>query len=93
MIVRKQGDWLAAPVGDEVLMMSADHGTYVGLNAVGARIWELLDEVAEVDDLCVRLCDEFAVTPEVCAREVAAFLEALAAQGAIARESPGALPR
>ena len=83
MIVRKQGDWLAAPVGDEVLMMSAEHGTYVGLNAVGARIWALLDEVADSEALCARLCDEFAVSPELCAREVATFLQALAAQGAI----------
>lgn len=86
MIVRKQGDWLAAPVGDEVLMMSAEHGTYVGLNAVGARIWALLDEVTDSEALCARLCDEFAVSPELCAREVATFLHALAAQGAITVE-------
>ncbi len=87
MIVRKQGDWLAAPVGDEVLMMSAEHGTYVGLNAVGARIWTLLDEISDTDTLCDRLCAEFAVAHDVCVREVAAFLDALAAQGAIVHET------
>ncbi|SFO48429.1 PqqD family protein [Sphingomonas sp. OK281] len=89
MIVRKQGDWLTASVGDEVLMMSADHGTYVGLNAVGARIWTLLDEIDDREDLCARLCEEFTVTPEVCAREVTMFLDALAAQGAIISEPSG----
>ncbi|TCM07486.1 PqqD family protein [Sphingomonas sp. PP-CC-3G-468] len=89
MIVRKRGDWLAAQVGDEVLMMSAEHGTYVGLNAVGARIWTLLDEIDDREDLCARLCQEFAVTAEVCAREVTTFLDALAAQGAITSEPHG----
>lgn len=88
MIVRKQGDWLAAPVGDEVLMMSAEHGTYVGLNAVGARIWELLDETDDRDTLCARLCDEFAVAPDLCRREVGVFLQALAAEGAIVCDPP-----
>ena len=28
MMVRKQGDWLAAKVGDELVMMSAEKGNF-----------------------------------------------------------------
>ncbi len=47
MMVRKQGDWLAAKVGDELVMMSAEKGNYIGLSEVGARIWELIETPQE----------------------------------------------
>ena len=46
MMVRKQGDWLSAKVGDELVMMSAEKGNYIGLSEVGARIWELIEDAA-----------------------------------------------
>jgi hypothetical protein len=52
MMVRRQSDWLTAKVGDELVMMSAENGTYVGLTEVGAYIWELLETPQEVDALC-----------------------------------------
>ena len=70
MMVRRQGDWLAAKVGDELVMMSAENGNYVGLSEVGARIWELIETPQAVDQLCARLQNEFDVTPAVCRAEV-----------------------
>ncbi len=83
MLVRRQGDWLSAQVGDEIVMMSAEKGNYIGLNAVGARIWELISSPTPVDEICVRLLEEFDVAPDVCRTEVAAFLDELKARGAI----------
>ena len=40
MAIRKSGDWLCARVGDEVMMMSASQGSYIGLDTTGARIWD-----------------------------------------------------
>ena len=61
MMVRKQGDWLAAKVGDELVMMSAEKGNYIGLSEVGARIWELIETPQDVDAVCAQLQDEFEV--------------------------------
>ncbi len=91
MMVRKQGDWLAAKVGDELVMMSAEKGNYIGLSEVGARIWELIDTPKDVDTLCAELQGEYDVEPEVCRNEVETFLNELAAHGAIAL-APSALP-
>ncbi len=88
MIVRKHGDWLAARVGDELVMMSATKGSYLGLSAVGARIWELLDVPRTIDDLCRQLVEEFDVGPDVCAAEVETFLRELEQHGAIALDRP-----
>jgi hypothetical protein len=90
MIVRKQGDWLAAKVGDELVMMSAARGNYLGLSAVGARIWELADAPVTVGDLCAQLVAEFEVAPDVCRAEVERFLQELAENGAIALDRPAA---
>jgi hypothetical protein len=90
MLIRKQGDWLAAKVGDELVMMSAEKGDYIGLSAVGARIWELIETPQDVDAVCTRLQDEFEVTPEVCRAEVETFLNELVKHGAIALDPPPA---
>jgi Coenzyme PQQ synthesis protein D (PqqD) len=91
MMVRKQGDWLAAKVGDELVMMSAEKGNYIGLSEVGARIWELIETPQEVGAVCTKLQDEFEVTPDVCRSEVETFLKELVKHGAIALDpSPAA---
>ncbi len=82
--MHKQEDWLAAKVGDEILMMSAAQGLYLGLNAVGARIWELIDSHATPDTICAQLTAEFEVTPELCRADVDAFLADLTKHRAIA---------
>ena len=88
MMVRKQGDWLAAKVGDELVMMSAAKGNYLGLSTVGARIWELVDVPRTFGDICARLIAEFDVAPDVCRAEVERFLEDLERNGAIALDRP-----
>jgi len=90
MIIRKQGDWLAAKVGNELVMMSAEKGNYIGLTEVGARIWELIATPQEVDAVCARLIGEFEVAPEVCRAEVETFLNELVKHGAIALDPPPA---
>jgi len=89
-MIRRQGDWLAAKVGDELVMMSAAKGNYVGLSEVGARIWELIETPRSLDDVCARLQDEYEVTPQMCRDEVAAFLEELMNHGAVALDPPPA---
>ena len=85
MTIRKSSDWLCARAGDEVMMMNAAAGTYLGLNAMGARIWDLLDTVPDEAALCDALCAEFAVEPDTCRAEVDSFLAELDRHRAIER--------
>ncbi len=88
MLIRKRGDWLAAKVGDELVMMSAEKGNYIGLSEVGARIWELIESPQDLDAVCAKLENEFEVTPEVCRAEVETFLSELVSHGAITLDPP-----
>jgi Coenzyme PQQ synthesis protein D (PqqD) len=90
MIIQRQGDWLSAKVGEELVMMSAGSGTYLGLTEVGARIWELIETPQEMDALCSKLQEEFDVSTEACRTDVEAFLNDLVKHGAIALDPPAA---
>lgn len=90
MMVRKQGDWLAAKVGDELVMMSAEKGNYIGMSEVGARIWELIETPQEVEVVCARLQQEYEVAPDTCRSEVESFLNELVKHGAVAFDPPSA---
>lgn len=90
MIVRRHGDWLSAKVGDELVMMSAEKGNYVGLSEVGARIWDILETPSDLEAVCARLQQEYDVAPDVCRAEVEIFLNELVKHGAIALDPPPA---
>jgi hypothetical protein len=90
MMIRRQGDWLTAKVGGELVMMSAAKSNYIGLSDVGARIWELIETPRSLDEVCAQLVQEFEVAPEVCRAEVEAFLNDLVKDGAAALDPPQA---
>jgi hypothetical protein len=70
-------------VGDEIMMMSPEHGKYIGVNEVGARIWELIETPSDVTRVYEELQREFEVSPEVCKAEVDSFLAEMEKHGAI----------
>jgi Coenzyme PQQ synthesis protein D (PqqD) len=82
MMVRKRGDWLIATIGNQRVMMSTEKVRYIGINEVGARVWELIESPQEVDAVCAKLRTEYAISPEVCRAEVDAFLNELVENGA-----------
>jgi hypothetical protein len=82
-LIERKGDWLSARVGDEIMMMSPEHGKYIGVNEVGARIWELIETPSDVATVCEELQREFEVSPEICKAEVDSFLAEMEKHGAI----------
>lgn len=86
MVVRKQGDWLIARIGGEVVMMSVKNDHYIGLNKIGARIWEIIETPRTLDGICDLLVRQFKVSPETCRSEVETFLRELEKFGAVALE-------
>ena len=90
MKISRRDDWLAAKIGDELVMMSAKNGKYVGLSAIGARVWEMIEQPRDLDALCADLEQEFDVEPDRCRADVAAFLKELAQHGAVSLDPPPA---
>jgi len=72
--VERTPDLVHATVADEAVMMSIARGEYYSLNAVGARIWDLLDSPMNAEQLCQRLCAEYEIGESECRDQLSAFL-------------------
>jgi hypothetical protein len=80
----RNADILHAPVGtEEAVMMSIDAGKYYGVNAVGARLWELLETPKTIAQLCAQICEEFDVDAQTCETEVLKFIGELIDNGIV----------
>ncbi|GAA0328343.1 hypothetical protein GCM10009087_43180 [Sphingomonas oligophenolica] len=87
-MIERKGDWLSARVGDEIMMMSPEHGKYIGVNEVGARIWELIETPSDAATVYAELQREFDVSPEDCQAEVDSFLAEMEKHGAVSVSRP-----
>ena len=83
-MIRQSDGWLAARVGDEMVMMGKS-GVYIGLNEVGACVWELIEAPKGLEAICAGVAAEFETSPEACRADVEAFLAELESTGAIER--------
>lgn len=75
--IEKKQDIISSVMDDETVMMSIENSEYYGLNPVGSRIWELLDQPRTVAGICDILVEEYDVPAEECQREVKEFVEKL----------------
>ena len=66
-----------AVVDGEIVMFSPGQGAYFGLDAVGTRVWELLEEPRTIDDVCTILIEEFEVDAKTCHDDLIALVEQL----------------
>ena len=82
-VIEQSRDWISSDLGDELVMMSIESGVYIGLNAMGAQIWRLIEAPRAVGDICAALVDSFDVDPPTCQAEVEAFVDKMTARGLI----------
>ena len=76
-------DQVSSDLGEEVAILNLKAGVYYGLDAVGARIWSLIQEPRKVDEIRDVLLEEYEVEPERCERDLFALLQRLASEGLI----------
>ncbi len=82
-VVRRSDSMLSSDLGDETIMMDMEKGLYYGLDAVGTRIWQLVEQPIPVCRLCEELLAEYEVSPEACEQEVAQFLTKMLDSGIV----------
>ena len=87
--LNRNADILHAPVGsEELVMMSIEAGRYYGVNAVGARIWELLETPQTIQQLCTQICAEFDVDAQTCQTAILDFARDLIENGVVHASAP-----
>jgi hypothetical protein len=68
----------------QYLLFHLDSGAMLGINQTGAFIWRLLDGRACLTDITDRMVSFFKVSPATARKDLAAFLEKLAANDLLA---------
>ena len=77
-----------ADLDDVVVMMDTEEGRYLELDAVGARIWKLLEPGRSIIDIRDALLKEYEVDGDTCLRDLTEFAARLAELGAVAVSRP-----
>lgn len=67
-------DVVAASHGARTVLLDPGTGRYWGLNEVGSRIWELLEQDLSPDEVVDRLLEEYDAPRDVLAADVEQFL-------------------
>ena len=82
-IVVASGDQVSSDLAGEIVMLNLKNGTYYGLDDVGARIWNLIQEPRPVAAVRDAILGEYEVEPERCERDLLALLRELQDSGLI----------
>ena len=59
---------------DHQIMMHLEKGKYFGLNPIGKRVWELMEQPKTMDELIFVLLSEYDVSENQCRQEISDFL-------------------
>lgn len=77
------GDQVSTDLGGEVAILNLETGTYYGLDAVGARVWELIQEPKTVSGIRDILVNEYEVEPDRCEGDLISLLKDLVNEGLV----------
>jgi hypothetical protein len=72
---------LCCELSGEMVILSADTGTYFGLDRVGVFIWNLIQEPADLASIRDAIMNRFEVDQEQCEEELKLFVRDLLAHG------------
>ena len=76
-VVTRTSGQVSSDLGDEVVIVHVDGGTYFGMEGVGARVWELLDQPSTLGEIERVLVEEYDVDPERCWRDLVQLVSGL----------------
>ncbi len=77
---RRSTDALSADVGDDVVALQSVRGFAYGMEGVTASVWQLLEQPVTLDELVVRLREDYEVPEAECRDDVRELLQQLIAE-------------
>jgi hypothetical protein len=76
-------DQVSCDLAGEAAILNIKNGVYYGLDPVGARIWNLVQQPRSVLEIQRTIVGEYDVEPERCSRDLLDLLEKLFSEGLI----------
>lgn len=81
--IKASSDVVSRVVDGEAVLLDLASGKYFGLNEVGARVWEEVQEETPIDTVVERLLGEFDVEADTLRKDVAELITELEEKGLI----------
>lgn len=82
-VVVATAEQVSCPLGDESAILNLKNSVYYGMNPVGARVWNLLQQPRSVSELRDTILDEYEVAAERCEHELLELLEKMRTEGLV----------
>jgi hypothetical protein len=76
-------DQVSCDLSGESAILNLKAGVYYGLDEVGTRVWNLIQEPRRVSDLWDAILEEYEVEPHRCETDIMALLQDLLENGLI----------
>ena len=73
--------------GDGLILLDIDGGMVLSSNAVGARIWQLIEQQHTTGEIARQLADDYVVPVDRALRDVQTFVADLMARGLVAGDA------
>lgn len=74
IVKRIDDNMITSELGDDLVMMDINTGSYLSLNETGHIIWQQIENPIKVEDIVKHLMNHFEVEASVCAHETIGFL-------------------
>jgi hypothetical protein len=82
-IVVATSEQVSCPLGEESAILNLKNSVYYGMNPVGARVWNLVQQPRSVWQLRDALLEEYQVEAGRCERDLLDLLEQMRLEGLI----------
>jgi len=82
-ILQASANLVSSEVDGEAIILNFSDGTYYGLNAVGARIWGLIQEPRSFSAIRAAILEEFNVDEARCTADLKSILQDLTTRGLV----------
>lgn len=82
-VVQRSSNQVACDMGGEIVVLDLESGCYYGLDAVGARVWSLIEQPASLSAIRDAIMAEYEVDAESCEHDIQAFLDKMQAVGLV----------
>ena len=82
-VVVATSEQVSCPLGEESAILNLKNSVYYGMNPVGARVWNLVQQPKRVSQLRDMLVEEYEVDAVRCERDLLDLLEQMRVEGLI----------
>ena len=82
-IVKATSEQVSCPLGEESAILNMKNSVYYGMNQVGTRVWNLLQQPRSVEELRDVLVSEYEVEPGRCEQDLLSLLEKMWNEGLV----------